>query len=544
MANPAPVTNPYVVKAGIRRYKGQWAPAQVAHLLRRTMFGASREDVDHFLRKSKSPKKAVRELIHAEYPLPSPPINNYNDDKYEDPEIAPGADWTVSMKYDGMSNGRRKNSFKSWWFGLMIGQDCSLREKMVLFWHNHFVTETNTVDNALFCYRYNVLLRKYALGNFKELVRAVTAEPAMLRYLNGYANAKKAPDENYGRELQELFTIGKGPGSHYTESDVKAAARVLTGYTINYKTYTVAFDPNRHDPNDKQFSAFYDNYVIKGIKGKEAETEIDQLVDMIFSRQEVSAFICRKLYRFFVYHTIDETTEHEVIQPLAELFRKKNYEIAPVLEELLLSRHFFDPANYGCMIKSPVDFTVGLCREFHLNFPTAMDCEEQYNLWEQLRNQAAGLQQNIGDPPNVAGWQAYYQEPEYDKLWISSDTLPKRNQFTDRMINNGFGNNGKKVVIDAVAFAAALPHPEDPDQLIADSVQALYSVSLPSEELQFMKTSILLSGLVGMQSDHYWTNAWTNYQIKPEDKANRTTVTNKLKNLYRHLMDLPEYQLM
>src|SRR5581483_2518172 len=122
--------------------------------------------------------------------------------------------------------------------------------------------------------------------------------------------------------------------------------------------------------------------------------EIDQLMDMIFSREEVSLFICRKLYRFFVYHTIDETTEREVIEPLAELFRKKNYEIAPVLEELLMSRHFFDPGNYGSMIKSPVDFTVGLCREFDLNFPTAEDCEEQYGLLEQLRNQAASLQQN------------------------------------------------------------------------------------------------------------------------------------------------------
>ena len=506
------------------------------------MFGARKEDVDHFL--GLSPKKAIRELVRTTYPLPPPPINSYNDAKYTDPEIAPGADWTVSLKYDGMNNYRRRNSFKSWWFGLLLNQDRSLREKMVLFWHNHFVTETNTVDNALFCYNYNVLLRQHALGNFKELVRAVTAAPAMLRYLNGYANTKKAPDENYGRELQELFTVGKGPGSHYSESDVKAAARVLTGYTVSYKTYTAAFDPNRHDQGDKQFSAFYGNQVIKGQKGKEGESEIDALIDMIFSREEVSAFICRKLYRFFVYHTIDAITEKTVIQPLAALFRKKHYEIGPVLETLLLSRHFFDPGNYGSMIKSPLDFVVGLSREFQLRFPNAEDCEEQYHLWEQLRNQAAGLQQNIGDPPNVAGWQAYYQEPEYDKLWISSDTLPKRNQLTDRLLNNGFGSNGKKISIDPVAFAATLPHPEDPDQLIADSVKLLYSVDLPPEELQFMKTSILLSGLVGMASDHYWTNAWEAYHARPEDKANRNAVTNKLKTLYRHLMDLPEYQLL
>ncbi len=536
------MANPTSVSSGLRRYKGKWEQAQVAHLLRRTMFGVKKEDLDHFL--TKSPKKAVRELIDAEFPAPPPPINNYNDDKYTDQEIAPGMDWTVSLKYDGMNNGRRRNSFKSWWFGLMLGQDRSIREKMVLFWHNHFVTETNTVDNALFCYRYNCLLREHALGNFKELVKAVSIEPAMLRYLNGYANTKKAPDENYGRELQELFTVGKGPGSHYTESDVKAASRVLTGYSVNYKTYTSSFDHNRHDEGDKQFSAFYDNQVIHGVKGAAATAELDQLVDMVLSREEVSHFICRKLYRFFVYHTIDDQTEENVIKPLARLFRKEDYAIRPVLEALLSSRHFFDQANYGSMIKSPVDFTVGLCREFGVEFPNAEDCEDQYGFWEQVRNQAAGLQQNIGDPPNVAGWQAYYQEPEYDKLWISSDTLPKRNQFTDKMVGGGLGRNGKKVAIDPVAFAARLPHPEDPDMLILGSVQALYSVELPQEELQFIKTNILLSGLVGMASDHYWTNAWLAWRDKPDDKTNRNTVTNKLKALYRHLMDLPEYQLM
>jgi uncharacterized protein (DUF1800 family) len=536
MANPAPVGS------GIKRYKGRLEFVQTAHLLKRTLFGATKGDHDTFHKKPV--KKAVRALIYSEFPLPDPPINNYNDLNYTDPEIPAGSTWVVSRKYDGMNNGRRRNSFKSWWFGLMVAQDLSIREKMVLFWHNHFVTETNTVDNALFCYNYNVLLRQHALGNFKELVSAITTDPAMLRYLNGYASTKKAPDENYGRELQELFTVGKGAGSHYAEADVKAAARVLTGYTVSYKTFSSSFDPNRHDQSDKQFSAFYDNHVIRGKKGNEGRQELDELLDMIFSQEEVSHFICRKLYRFFVYHTIDEATEKNLIQPLAALFRKKGYEVRPVLEALFCSRHFFDAANVGSMIKSPVDFTVGLCREFNLTFPDANDCEEQYGLWEQVRNQAAGLQQNIGDPPNVAGWQAYYQEPEYDKLWISSDTLPKRNQFTDRMINGGFGRNGKKVQIDPVAFAAGLPNPENPDQLIIDSVRALYSVEIPPEELQFIKTNILLSGLVGMASDHYWTKAWSSFRDNPEDKANKNIVTAKLKLLYRHLMNLPEYQLM
>jgi uncharacterized protein (DUF1800 family) len=526
----------------LRRYKGKWTRVQAAHLLRRTMFGASREDMAMILRKN--PKKAVRALLEDLAAPPAPPINNYNDEKYTDPEIAPGTDWTVAAKYDGMNNYRRRNSFKSWWFGLMLGQPLSIREKMVLFWQNHFVTESNTVDNALFGYRYNVLLRQHALGNFKTLVRAVTAEPAMLRYLNGYASTKKAPDENYGRELQELFTVGKGPDSRYTEADVKAAARVLTGYTLNYKTYTVVYDPNRHDQTDKTFSAFYDNQVIRGMKGKEAEGEVDQLIDLILSREEVSKFICRKLYRWFVYHEIDGETEEKVIVPLARLFRKKDYEIKPVLETLLGSRHFFDAANYGGMIKSPVDLTVGLCREFGVPFPAAAEYVDQYGLWEQVRNQAAGMQQNIGDPPNVAGWQAYYQAPEYDKLWISSDTLPKRNQYSDRMVNNGFVRNGKRVGIDVLTFAAGLPAPQDPDRLIADSVQTLLAVPLPPEQLTLIKTSILLSGLSGTNSDHYWTNAWQAARNNPDDTINRNAVTNKLKNLYRHLMHLPEYQLL
>ncbi len=196
------------------------------------------------------------------------------------------------------------------------------------------------------------------------------------------------------------------------------------------------------------------------------------------------------------------------------------------------------------MIKSPVDLTVGLCGSFKCLFPAASGYVDQYGLWEQVRNQAAGMQQNIGDPPNVAGWQAYYQTPEYDKLWISRRYVTQTQPFSDRMINNGFTRNGKKAGIDVLAFATGLPAPEDPDRLIADSVQALLAIPLPPEQLQFIKTSILLSGLVGMNSDHYWTNAWQACSNNPEDKTNYNGVINKLKNLYRHLMDLPEYQLL
>ena len=533
------------VTSSLKKYKGKWDQAAVKHLLKRTLFGAKKEDIAHFA--SKSLRHSIHQLLHTEEAIPTPPVNNYNDDKYTDEEIQPGATWITATKVDGMNGFRRRNSFKAWWMGCMINQQQTLREKMVLFWHNHFATETNTVDNPTMIYKHNILLRQYALGNFKAMVRAITIDAAMLKYLNGNANTKKAPDENYGRELQELFTVGKGPGSQYTEADVKAAARILTGFRIENKVLPDVhgvFDVGRHDESDKQFSAFYNNQTIKGRKGKEGEMELDEMLDLIFQQPEVSRFICRKLYRYFVYHQIDDVTEKTIIEPLAAIFRESNYEIKPVLEKLLSSRHFFDMGNRGSIIKSPVDLAVGLCREFNIAFPGNDSYIDQYGFWNNIRDTAAQMQQNIGDPPNVAGWPAYYQEPMFDKSWISSDTLPKRTAFTDRMVNNGFARNGKKIYIDPVVYVGQLSSPADPNKLIDELAALLYAVDMPAEEKQYMKTGILLQGLQGMASDHYWTDAWNKLQDNPADAANAKNVTNKLKNLLKYMMSLPQYQLM
>ena len=188
------------------------------------------------------------------------------------------------------------------------------------------------------------------------------------------------------------------------------------------------------------------------------------------------------MYRFFVYYRIDDAAEKNIIEPLAKTFRKNNYEIKPVLKQLLCSRHFFDVANRGAVIKSPIDFTVGLCREFSVVFPGADDYTDLYGLWNNIQNTAAQMQQNIGDPPNVAGWPAYYQEPQFDKIWINSDTLPKRNLYTDRMLTNGFARNGKKIAVDPYAFASALSDPGNPDALVNESVALLYAMDLPEKE--------------------------------------------------------------
>lgn len=527
----------------LKPYKGKWDNQTVVHFLKRTMFGAKPTDIE-FLKKG-SLKKSVEIMLQDAAPLTTTPINNYSDDKVIDEEVPLCASWVNTTNFSGKLNGRRRNSYKQWWMGVMINQSVSITEKMVLFWHNHFTTETGSVDNPVYCYRYNILLRQYALGNFKQLARAITTDMCMLRYLNGNSSSKKAPDENYGRELQELFTVGKGPDSHYTEGDVKAAARVLTGFKNNDKTVSFLFDEKRHDDTDKQFSAFYNNTIIKGRKGPDGALELDDLINMIFAREEVARFICRKLYRFFVFYNIDSNTEQQIIIPLAKLLIKNNYEIKPVLKTLLSSRHFFDVSLRGTMIKSPVDLCVGLVREYNISFPEPDDLLANYSMWEFIKTQAAAMQQNIGDPPNVAGWAAYYQSPEFYKLWINSDTLPKRNIFSDRLATNGYNysKESKRILIDVLAFAKALPHPEDPDALINDSIKLLYTIDLPADEKTRIKSNILLSNLQGEEANHYWTNAWNNLTDKPADETNKKQVTLKLKNLYKYLMNRPEYQV-
>jgi uncharacterized protein (DUF1800 family) len=363
----------------------------------------------------------------------------------------------------------------------------------------------------------------------------------MLRYLNGYLNSNSAPDENYARELQELFTIGKDVTPHYTEDDVKKAARVLTGWRINGTTFAVFFDPNRHDATSKQFSSFYNNATVTGKTGAAGATETDDLINMIFQKNEVASFICRKLYRWFVYYKIDAATESNVIEPLAEIFRSNNYEIKPVLSALFRSEHFFDVLNRGCQIKSPADHVVSCLREFGVKFPNSTtEYTDAYAMWNYIRGWAVSMSQDLGDPPGVSGWPAYYQVPLFHEIWINSDTLPKRNRFTDTMVLNGYTRNGKKIMIDAVGFAKTLSNPADPNALLDEVLSIILRVPLSAASRQNIKQQILLSN---QTLDQYWTNAWAAHLNNPSDQANFNIVNNRLKTLFQYLTSLAEYQL-
>ncbi|MEL6538035.1 MAG: DUF1800 family protein, partial [Bacteroidota bacterium] len=373
------------LSTGLDEYTGTFGEAEAAHLLKRTLFGVKKSELREF--SALTLEQAVDALV-TDSPTPAPPVNNYNDlNDFPDPDVPQGESW-VEAPFDDALEGGRVISMKSWIVKNMVNQEATLHEKMTFFWHNLLAIQFFDVFVGKGVYQYYDMLRRNAFGNYKTLVRDLTLDPAMLLFLNGTFNNKEQPDENFARELQELFTVGKGSGSKYTEADVGAAARVLTGWVINFNQAEQDgpvgsfFWPDGHETSDKQFSSFYGNKVISGKSGLSGAQELDELLTMIFDTQEAAKYICRRLYNFFVYPEIDETTETNIIEPLAAVFRDADYEIKPVLKKLFKSEHFFDAANRGAMIKSPADFLLGIWRSLEHTNPYASDVvlDAQYYL--------------------------------------------------------------------------------------------------------------------------------------------------------------------
>lgn len=517
------------VATGLNPYAGSWTRNEVAHLLKRTLFGATLADINHFL--SLSPSAAVDELLNT-LPVAGTPLRDYGliEDEFgvlhDDLGVAQGQTWVNDLntlsdpEVRGSINRLRTESLLKWWTGMILTQNRSIVEKMVLFWHHHFSVQMEEVGNATMLWRHHKIFRDNPMGSVKQMVRDVTIDPAMLFHLNGYLNSKLAPDENYARELQELFTVGRGPGSGYTENDVMEAARVLTGWRIDSTTLTSYYDQASHDTGSKTFSAFYNNTTI----ANGAATEVEALVNMIFTSTEAARFICRKLYKWFVYYQIDETTETNVIIPLAELLRTNDFAIKPVLEALLKSEHFFDPLNQSCYIKNPFDIVVGAIREFNISVPAIGDWQNGYPFFEGIYSSTAGMQQELFQPPDVSGWPAYYQEPMYYELWVNSNSLPRRARFTDRLVEDN--------LIDAIGFAGNSSNPADPNQLTTDLCSLLLRYPLSLQSKNYTKNRFLLNNT---GDDTVWTNTW--------NSGNTAAINTALKELIKFIMNLPEYHL-
>jgi uncharacterized protein (DUF1800 family) len=515
------------------------------------MFGATRTDIAALT--GKTIDQALDMLLAAQ-PAPPIPVNPIS-----------GQTWLNNTSRD-LNDRPNIDYMKAWWLGLMATQPISITEKMTLFWHNHFASAWSGVNNdSRYMYKQHTLLRNSALGNFKTLTREISFDPAMLWYLNGRSNTATAPQENYARELQELFTIGKGPeisaGNYttYTEQDVRAAARVLTGWTVTDSTVTYNFVPNRHDTTAKQFSAAYQNTIILGRSGATAGLdELNDLLDMIFKQNATSEYICRKLYRFFVNFEVTPTIEKEVIVPLGKTLRDNNFEIKPVLRQLLGSQHFFDENLRGSMMKTPLDLIIGLVRQMQINFPkptTRVQTSYYYDFFSNLNRLAATLQMEVLELPNVAGWPAYYQEPLYDKIWINSATMPSRGNLGNTLIDGWtvneyqMDNNMRKVVsstrvtFDSVAFLEQFPNPEDVLKVMDNLTEHFFAIDLTVSQKDELMSGQLLPGLPGNEGLE-WGKEWNDYKRTPTDTAKKNAIQKRLNELIKYMIKLAEYQMM
>jgi uncharacterized protein (DUF1800 family) len=563
---------------------------RAAHLLRRATFGATKEQVDEFT--ELSPSTAVDRLFRTSLPDPALPI---------DPKT--GQPWFVSGTTDANSeDGDLENYFLGWLIGQMMsaGIDANLslaysaREKIVLFLHTHFTTIRSKVASSRALYFQNQLYRMFALDdvdnnpeiNFKTLSVKVSIDNAMIRLLDGNLNVNGSANENYARELLELYSIGRGlegtlPASTeqgdyivYKEEDVRSAARVLSGWDFD-ETF-LNTDPDTglpravvkgnplnasaHDNDPKQFSERFGNAVISpdplllenGNPTEEsALDEIRQLIDLIYSNSETARNICRKIYRFFVWapHTLEETIpiDEEIISEMVRVFQE-GHKIQPVIENLLKSQHFYEAGggigddNFGAIIKSPLDLTIGTLRYFKVNLPDMLSNASQF--YETTSNVIATLGEmgmSFFEPYDVAGYEAYHQFPVYQRFWITPNALTKRYEFIRTLIT--FMETGiiKADVYEHVnsSFPAEAP---DARTLIVALAKYFFPVSdnldfddTTESGLTTARMNYFKNALLGGFEESYWTTIWFGSRL--EDK--RTA----LENLINAMMQSPEYQL-
>jgi len=286
---------------------------------------------------------------------------------------------------------------KAWWMEELSTSPSPLTEVMTLFWHNHFTSSLRKVKAPVLLYRQNRLFRRDALGNFGQLLHAVARDPAMLIYLDGARSRKDAPNENFARELLELFTLGEG---HYQEADLKEAARAFTGWSIDRKAGAFTFRKRWHDGGEKAFL------------GRQGDLDGDDVIKILLDHRRTAVFVVEKLWRRF----ISERPDAAEVARLADLFRAAGYEIKPLLAALFDSDAFWAPRNRGRLIKAPVDFVVGTVRLFDLPVKQYAD----------LARLSRRLGQDLFDPPNVKGWPG-------GSSWITAASLLDRQALLERI---------------------------------------------------------------------------------------------------------------
>jgi uncharacterized protein (DUF1800 family) len=383
-------------------------PDDARHLLARTGFGATAAEVAEFASLDRG--EAVERLLAAARveAVEKPPA--FVDE-------APTPFYRIrQMGAEERQRALRRNAeqglqLREWWFREMLATPSPLTERMTLFWHNHFATSQQKVRSPQLMYRQNATLRSEALGNFGRLLHRVARDPAMLIYLDNAGSRRQAPNENFAREVMELFTLGEG---HYGERDIKEAARAFTGWSLDRDTLAFVNRRAWHDPG------------VKTVLGKTGRHEGGDVLDILLARPETAHFLVAKLWREFISATPDPVESKR----LAAVFRDSNYEIKPLLRALFTSEAFWSPAHRAGLIKSPVEFVVGTLRTFDIR---------PFTLRPAVLASAL-LGQNPMSPPNVKGWPG-------GEAWINSATLLGRKQLLERIFR------GSDTMPEAVAAA-------------------------------------------------------------------------------------------
>ena len=364
------------------------------HLLNRTSFAAGPADIETFAALTR--EQAVERLLSwTGKPAVTPPPSWM------------GEPFESLRRFRGMSPEERKLALRelfqkafelqSWWLSEMLVTPSPLTEKMTLFWHNHFVSSQQKVRSPQLMYRQNELLRRHALGNFGELLHAIARDPAMVIYLDSASNRKGQPNENFAREVMELFTLGEG---HYGERDIKEAARAFTGWGIDPDRGEFVFRRLAHDDG------------VKTVLGRSGSFNGDAVLDILLAQPQTAEHIAAKLWREFVSPEPDPAA----VGRIAKVFRESGYEIGAALRALLTADAFYEPRYRAVLIKSPVELVVGTLRQF--SFTTGEPLPFVLS--------TAQLGQNLLAPPNVKGWPG-------GEAWINSTTLLGRKAFLDRL---------------------------------------------------------------------------------------------------------------
>jgi uncharacterized protein (DUF1800 family) len=494
-------------------------PSMAGHLLRRTGFGARPEDVDRW---TGVPADEAVDTIVAE----SMRISTYRAPRWikNRPPLPEAPEAAVDEFF-------RMND--AWTMELLIAllgewAEGSLRQRMMLFWHDHFSTSLDKYELASFSATHLDIFRRWGLGSFRSLLSLVGKDPAMLLYLDGFLNERLAPNENYARELLELFTMGRvGPDGtpNYTEDDISEMARALTGWTVDWRTLRADFLPELQDSGSKT------------VFGQTGPYDYDSVFALIFQKRglQTAYYICEKLFREFVH----QDPVQDVIMALAIEFRKGGYQIVDLLKILFKSRYFFDASGaVGARIKSPIELLVGMVRE------TGIVVSEP--VYTDMYWAAAELGQQILFPPNVAGWTGH-------KDWLNTVTLPSRWDLSSWFAYHGFPDSDPAVV----AWANQLVDPSDAtsifrlplammQQLIPVPVEVLGlptgSAGLGGNLIEFPIPDTIRSELpaeaIGLTSQMLSGVPWYEWDIFQPQSAGL------IRSFLSHLVQRPEFQLI